>query len=178
MPGPTRSNPPCRDIEPAMKRHALFLGILAFSQPLVAADLLQTYREARANDPVYASARATRGAGRENLPPGLAQLLPTISASGFTQMNDVDIAVRDVGPPTKRQGNSNGYNLSLTQPLFNWQSIMVYKEAGYKVAQAEAAFGQVTQDLVVRVAQAYFDILASQDSLAFIQAQKTAISEQ
>jgi outer membrane protein len=68
--------------------------------------------------------------------------------------------------------------VSLTQPLFNWQSIMVYKEAGYKVAQAEAAFGQVAQDLVVRVAQAYFDVLASQDSLAFIQAQKTAISEQ
>ena len=67
-----------------MKQHALFLGILAFSQPLVAADLLQTYREARANDPVYASARATRDAGRENLPQGLAQLLPTISASGFT----------------------------------------------------------------------------------------------
>ena len=74
-----------------MKRHALFLGILAFSQPLVAADLLQTYREARANDPVYASARAARDAGRENLPQGLAQLLPTISASGFTQMNNIDI---------------------------------------------------------------------------------------
>jgi outer membrane protein len=46
------------------------------------------------------------------------------------------------------------------------------------VAQTEAAFGQVAQDLIVRVAQAYFDVLASQDSLAFIQAQKTAISEQ
>jgi len=161
-----------------MKRHAIFLAILAFSQPLAAADLLQTYREARANDPVYASARATRDAGRENLPQGLALLLPIISASGFTQMNDIDISFRDVLPASKRDGNTNGYSLSLTQPLFNWQSIMVYREAGYKVAQAEAAFGQVTQDLVVRVAQAYFDVLASQDSLAFIQAQKTAISEQ
>src|SRR5471032_105553 len=178
MRGPTRSNPPCRDIERAMKRHALFLGILAFSQPLVAADLLQTYREARANDPVYASARATRDAGRENLPQGLALLLPAVSATGFTQMNNVDISFRDVLPPSTRDGNSNGYNVSLTQPLFNWQSIMVYKEASFKVAQAEAAFGQVAEDLVVRVAQAYFDVLASQDSLAFILAQKTAISEQ
>jgi len=162
-----------------MKRHAIFLGILAFSQPLFAADLLQTYRDARANDPVYASARATRDAGRENLPQGLALLLPTISASAFTQMNYNEITFRgDVLPPSKREGNTNGYNLSLTQPLFNWQSIMLYKEAGFKVAQSEAAFGQVTQDLVVRVAQAYFDVLASQDSLAFIQAQKTAISEQ
>jgi len=161
-----------------MKRHALFLGILAFSQPLVAADLLQTYREARANDPVYASARATRDAGSCILPQGQALLLPTISGSGVSQMNNIDISFRDVLPPSKRDGNTNGYSLSLTQPLFNWQSIMMYREAGYKVAQAEAAFGQVAQDLVVRVAQAYFDILASQDSLAFIQAQKTAISEQ
>jgi outer membrane protein len=161
-----------------MNRHALFLGILAFSQPLVAADLLQTYREARANDPVYASARATRDAGRENLPQGLAQLLPNVSASAFTQMNYVDVSFRGVGQESTRDGNTNGYNVSLTQPLFNWQSILAYREAGYKVAQAEAAFGQVAQDLVVRVAQAYFDVLASQDSLAFILAQKTAISEQ
>jgi outer membrane protein len=161
-----------------MKQHALLLAILAFSQPLAAADLLQTYREARANDPVYASARAARDAGRENLPLGLASLLPTVSASGFTQMNNIDIDFRGVAPESKREGNTNGYGLSLTQPLFNWQSIMLYKEAGFKVAQAEAAFGQVAQDLIVRVAQAYFDVLASQDTLAFIQAQKTAISEQ
>ena len=161
-----------------MKRYAIILPLLAFGQTLAAADLLQTYREARANDPVYASAQAARDAGRENLPQGLALLLPTISASGFTQMNDIDISLRGTGPLPKREGNTNGYSLSLTQPLFNWQSIMVYKEAGFKVAQAEAVFGQVAQDLIVRVAQAYFDVLASQDSLAFIQAQKTAISEQ
>ena len=161
-----------------MKRHAIFLALLAISQPSLAADLLHTYREARANDPVYASARATRDAGREALPQGLALLLPTISASGFTQMNTIDIDFRGAIPPSKREGNSNGYGVSLTQPLFNWQSIVLYKEAGFKVAQAEAVFGQVAQDLIVRVAQAYFDVLASQDTLAFIQAQKTAISEQ
>jgi outer membrane protein len=62
--------------------------------------------------------------------------------------------------------------------LFNWQAWSVYKEGGFKAAQAEANFGQVAQDLMVRVAQAYFDVLASQDSLAFIRAQKSAISEQ
>jgi len=161
-----------------MKRHAIFLALLALSQPLAAADLLQTDREARGNDPVYASARAARDAGRESLPQGLALLLPTVSASGFTQMNNIDIDYRGALPAATRDGNTNGYSLSLTQPLFNWQSIMLYREAGFKVAQAEAVFGQATQDLIVRVAQAYFDVLASQDSLAFIQAQKTAISEQ
>lgn len=161
-----------------MKRHAIFLALLAFSQPLAAADLLQTYRDARANDPVYASARAARDAGREFLPLGLAPLLPTVSASGFTQMNNIEIDFRGAAPESKREGNTNGYSVSLTQPLFSWQNIMVYKEAGFRVAQAEAVFGQAAQDLIVRVAQAYFDVLASQDSLAFIQAQKIAISEQ
>ncbi len=161
-----------------MKRHPIFLALLTFSQPLLAADLLQTYREARANDAVYASALATRDAGRENLPQGLALLLPTIAANASTQMNYVDITFRGNLPSSEREGNTNSYGVTLTQPLFNWQNIMLYREAGYKVAQAEAVFGQATQDLIVRVAQAYFDVLASQDSLAFIQAQKTAISEQ
>lgn len=155
------------------------LLIIALLQaPARAADLLQTYREALANDASYASARAARDAGLESLPQGLAQILPTLNATAFTQYNDIDISFRGAAPNSTRQGNSNGYTVTLTQPLFNWQNMQVYKEAGFKAAQAEATFGQATQDLIVRVAQAYFDVLASQDSLAFIQAQKVAISEQ
>ena len=143
-----------------------------------AADLLQVYRDALANDAPYASARATRDAGLENLPQGLAQILPSVSATAFTQWNVVNIDPRGPQPDERREGNSNGYTVTLTQPLFNWQNFQVYKEAGFKAAQAEAVFGQATQDLIVRAAQAYFDVLASQDSLAFIQAQKVAISEQ
>ena len=148
-----------------------------------AADLLQIYRDALANDATYASARAARDAGLENLPQGLAQILPTLNATGFTQANNVDITFRDVantgaGGESKRSGPTSGLNVTLTQPLFNWQNFQVYKEAGFKAAQAEALFGQATQDLIVRVAQAYFDVLASQDSLAFIQGQKVAIAEQ
>ena len=153
--------------------------------PARAADLLQIYRDALANDATYASARAARDAGLESLPQGLAQILPTVNASAFTQSNNTNISFRGAVdsqsvpiPDSNRHGNSNGFTVTLTQPLFNWQNIQVYKEAGFKAAQAEATFGQAIQDLIVRVAQAYFDVLASQDSLAFIQAQKVAISEQ
>src|SRR3989440_1217645 len=153
--------------------------------PARAADLLQIYRDALANDATYASARAARDAGLESLPQGLAQILPTVNASAFTQSNNTNISFRGAVdsqslpiPDSNRHGNSNGFTVTLTQPLFNWQNIQVYKEAGFKAAQAEATFGQATQDLIVRVAQAYFDVLASQDSLTFIQAQKVAISEQ
>ena len=161
-------------------RSVLPLILALFVLPAGAADLLQTYRDALANDATYASARAARDAGLENLPQGLAQILPTVNATAFTQYNDIAIGFRSDVPERYqyRLGNSNGYTVTLTQPLFNWQNIQVYKEAGFKAAQAEATFGQATQDLIVRVAQAYFDVLASQDSLAFIQGQKVAISEQ
>src|SRR2546421_6474438 len=153
--------------------------------PARAADLLQIYRDALANDATYASARAARDAGLESLPQGLAQILPTVNASAFTQSNNTNISFRGAVdsqslpiPDSNRHGNSNGFTVTLTQPLFNWQNTQVYKEAGFKAAQAEATFGQATQDLILRVAQAYFDVLASQDSLAFIQGQKVAISEQ
>src|SRR5258707_7059084 len=158
---------------------ALSLTIALSVVPVRAADLLQIYRDALANDATYASARATRDAGLESLPQGLAQILPTVNATAFTQYNDVAIAFRGAAPEYQyRLGNSNGYTVTLTQPVFNWQNIQVYKESGFKAVQAEATFGQATQDLIVRGAQAYFDVLASQDSLAFIQAQKVAISEQ
>src|SRR5260221_6963328 len=162
---------------------------LRFAPPLIlalcaapahAADLLQIYRDALANDATYASARAARDAGLESLPQGLAQLLPTVNATAFTQYNDIAIAFRTDAPQQYqyRLGNSNGYTVTLTHPLFNWQNIQVYKEAGFKAIQAKATFGQATQYLIVRVAQAYFDVLDSQEGLAFIQAQKVAISEQ
>ncbi len=157
----------------------LSLTVALSVTPARAADLLQIYRDALANDATYASARAARDAGLESLPQGLAQILPTVNATAFTQNNDITLSFRGSGPDTSlRQGNSNGYTVTLTQPVFNWQNIQVYKEAGFKAAQAEATFGQATQDLIVRVAQAYFDVLASQDSLTFIQGQKVAISEQ
>ena len=160
------------------RRFALLLAACLAPQAVFAADLLQTFRDALANDAVYASARAARDAGLENIPQGLAQILPTVSASAFTQDNRNDLSFRGVAPPSRREGNTNAFTVTLTQPLFNWQAIQVYREAGFKAAQAEAVFGQAAQDLVVRVAQGYFDVLGSQDSLAFIQAQKIAISEQ
>ena len=156
----------------------LSLAVALSSVPARAADLLQIYRDALANDATYASARATRDAGLESLPQGLAPILPTVNATAFTQDNRNNISFRGAAPDSQRQGNSNGFTVTLTQPLFNWQNIQAYKEAGFKAAQAEATFGQATQDLIVRVAQAYFDVLASQDSLTFIQGQKVAISEQ
>ena len=164
--------------EGRLRRVVTLPALTLVAAQALGADLLQIYRDALANDATYGSARATRDAGLENLPQGLAQILPTVNATAFSQYNETDISFRGAADPQLRLGNSNGYTVTLTQPLFNWQNFQAYREASFKTAQAEAIFGQATQDLIVRVAQAYFDVLASQDSLALIQGQKVAIAEQ
>jgi outer membrane protein len=165
-----------------MKKLSLLVAGLFMTPAVHAADLVQAYRDALSSDPVYASARYARDAGLEALPQGRAGLLPLITLTGNTTENRILEGIPDtsLGLPryTNLKGNTWIYNFQLTQPLFNWQAWALYKEGGFKAAQAEANFGQVAQDLMVRVAQAYFDVLASQDSLAFIRAQKSAISEQ
>jgi len=147
---------------------------LAFAEGACAGDFLATYRLARQNDAQFASARASLEAGLEKLPQGRAQLLPVINAAGNTTHNDVDNKTTD----TQFSFNSNGWSVTLTQPLFRWQNLVAYKQSAYQVLQAEAQFGQATQDLIVRVAQAYFDVLAAQDNLDFSKANKIAIAEQ
>jgi outer membrane protein len=144
-----------------------------------AADLLQTYREALANDAQFASARFAADAGRERLPQGRALILPTVNATANTTYNDATIRPRtDPTTDVQRQFNSNGWTVTLSQPLFRWQNWVQYTQSEFQVRQAEAQLTQAMQDLIVRVSQAYFDVLAAQDTLAVIRAQKAAISEQ
>lgn len=70
------------------------------------------------------------------------------------------------------------YTLQLIQPLFRWSGWQTYEQSKLQLAVGEAQLAQGRQDLILRVAQAYFDVLSAQDNLAFIGAQKIAISEQ
>ncbi|WP_131110232.1 TolC family outer membrane protein [Sulfuricystis thermophila] len=157
------------------------LVALAFSGSALiaqAADLLQVYRDATAWDAQYAAARAARDAGLEKLPQGRAGLLPSIGLSANTTWNESDTTLRATGTTVSRNYNSNGWNVSLSQPLFRWQNWVGYKQAELAAALAEVQFVQASQDLIVRVAQAYFDVLLAQETLATAQAQKAAIAEQ
>jgi outer membrane protein len=143
------------------------------------ADLMAVYRDAIAYDAQYAAARAALEAGREKLPQGRSGLLPTIGLAASTTWNDIDTTRRTAGAvATNTQYNNNGWTVSLSQPLFRWQNWVAYTQSELAVAQAEAQFGLARQDLIVRAAQAYFDVLLAQDTLATAQAQKVAIAEQ
>lgn len=141
-----------------------------------AADLLQVYKEALANDAPYASARAALAAGLEKVPQARAGLLPSVGLGGGFSRSNLDLSVS--GAEIGRNYINNGYTLSLSQPLFRWGNWQQYQQSKLSAAASEAQFAQAQLDLIVRVSQAYFDVLAAQDSLASVQAQKTAITEQ
>jgi outer membrane protein len=158
----------------------LLAALLGASNVAQAADLLETFRAAQANDPVFAVARATQQAGQEKLPQGRSLLLPSISLSANSTFNDQNIQYRGTTflPGGSNRYNSHGYGVNLTQPLFRQQNWLAYTEAELQVVQSEAQFKIAGQDLILRVAQAYFDVLIAQDSVQLAEAQKTAIAEQ
>ena len=158
---------------------ALAAAFSALSPGAAAADLLSIYKDAAANDAVYASARYSLSAGLEKYPQGLATLLPVINANLNSQANSANIASRVVNaPPIDRFFNNSGYSITLTQPLFRWQNWQTYEQGKLQAAQSEAVFAQAGQDLIVRTVQAYFDVLAAGDSLSVSVAAETAIAEQ
>ena len=142
-----------------------------------AVDLLQVYQEALANDAQYASARASLAIGQEREPQARAGLLPNVGLSGSNTRNNADTTPTG-GTSSSSNYNNNAYTLSLSQPLFRWANWEQYEQGKLAAAASQAQFAQAQQDLILRVAQAYFDVLTAQDTLAAVRAQKVATTEQ
>jgi outer membrane protein len=144
-----------------------------------ALDLMEALSAAQAYDSQFMSARAAREASAEKLPQGRSGLLPSAALSGSYSKIQGDGSFTI---PTAFQKhldyNSKGYQLQLKQPLFNMASFDSYEQSKLLTAIGDIQFEQAKMDLLLRVAQAYFDVLAAQDAISFIQAQKTAITEQ
>jgi outer membrane protein len=149
-----------------------------FSGATLAADLMSAYQDALTYDAQFSAARSAVIAGREKLPQGRSGLLPTIGFGANTTWNDGSTTSRTTGIQSDTKYNSNGWAVSLTQPLFRWQNWVTYTQSELAVALAEAQFTAAKQDLILRVTQAYFDVLLAQDALATARGQKAAIAEQ
>jgi outer membrane protein len=147
--------------------------LLLLALPAQADNLSQVYQRALGFDARYAGARAQLAAGSEALPQARAGLLPNASLAANLRHNNYETSVS-----ARTQNISHGWSVSLTQPLYRKQNFVAYDQGKLQVAAAETQFRQAEQDLIQRVARAYFDVLLAQDSVAFVRAQKTAIAEQ
>jgi outer membrane protein len=153
--------------------------VLALPPAAKGADIVHIYRSAQASDAQYAAARATWAATQERLPQGRAGLLPSVSVSAFTQSNDREITFRDPAiPKNDNSFNTNSASVSLSQPLYRPENFRIFEQAKTQVAQADVVLAQAAQDLILRVAQAYFDVLLAQDTVAFAEDQLKAIGQQ
>lgn len=141
--------------------------------PLQAASLIDIYREALEHDAQYGAERATYIAAQEKLPQGRAGLLPSINATGTGQNQYIDT---NLGPEVLIK--NRGVVISATQPLIRIENFIIYEQSKKEVAQADARFVLAAQDLILRVAQAYFDTLVAQVNVEVMETQKKAISEQ
>lgn len=147
----------------------LALGVQAQVQ---ATDLVEVYHAAQGQDAVFASARASQQAGQTKLTQGRALLLPSVNLNANTTYNDV------TAPYGAKKYNSHGYGVSVVQPLFREQSWALYQQSDLQVTLSEAQFKLVEQDVILRAAQTYFDVLMAQDTLQLTVAQKMAIGQQ
>ena len=157
----------------------LFLLATIFSTVSAQAiDLVQVYREALLGDAQYLTARANAEAGREKAPQALSGLLPALNATAHTTWNDNTYSTASLPKNSNQSYNADGYNISLTQPLFRWQNFVQYRQGKLLVVQAEALFAQAAQELILRVAQAYFDVLYAQENLKAVRANQASIAQQ
>ncbi len=157
-----------------MVRRALML-VLAVLAPLAAAaeNLLSVYRLAQERDPAWAAARARYAAGIERLPQGRAGLLPSVGLSAVRTENDQQVVTP--GFDAAQRFSAKSYALTLTQPLLRKENLASFAQGKAEARRAEFELALARQDLILRVADAYFSVLAAQDAHAFARAEKEAV---
>ena len=156
------------------------LSILLFSSlytalPASAAGLLDIWGLALARDPAYAATRYASTADQEQIHQARAQLLPHLS--GNAQAGTTD---RRRASTLKQYGHSNvnQWNLTLSQAIIDLQAYSLYERSKHLAAVAVLNEEQARQQLMVRVAQAYFNVLTAQDTLRSLYAQRQAVTHQ
>jgi outer membrane protein len=153
---------------------AAALAAALASAPAGAQSLLQLYESARAYDAAWQSAKSQYEANLARADQATAGILPSANLAANASRSALDINT----PATDRAFGTQSATVSASQPLYRPANWATYKQGRLQVDLAQAQLTAAGQDLIIRVSQAYFDVLAAQDTLAFVKAQKQAVGEQ
>jgi outer membrane protein len=162
----------------------LTLGALALSGPAHSASLLEIYQQALQGDPQIHEAEARRLAALESRPQARGDYLPQLSFGGSYSTSEnagPQLVVLPGGAQTvtvTSETDALQWRFELRQTVFRWDQIVNMKRADKTITKAEAVREAAQQDLIVRVAQRYFDVLAAEDRLTSINADREAIARQ
>ncbi|WP_225547772.1 TolC family outer membrane protein [Chromobacterium violaceum] len=163
-----------------MKNHRLPLiaALLMFGAalPAQAFDLVGAWQAARDYNADFAAARAQREAGQEKAVQGRSQLLPQVSVTGNYAYNNPLQPSQGIGASGNLVANkpyeTHGYNVGLQQPLFDAGKYTGYQKGKIGTELADTTFDAAEQQLILDIAQAYFDVLRARDTLAATRASK------
>jgi outer membrane protein len=150
---------------------------LAFGASAQAQSLVDLYGAARTYDAAYQSAKAQFDATLYKADQARALLLPKVGLGANASRANYE-STSIPGAAIDRMFSTQTATLSATQALYHPADDASYAQSLKGSEQAAAALKAAEQDLIVRLSQAYFDVLASRDSLAFVKAQKAAVQEQ
>jgi outer membrane protein len=162
-------------MRPTLRLLPLSLAAAFAAAPAQAQSLLELYQAARDHDAAYQSARAQNDAAKYRAEQARAGLLPT---AGVSATRSETMQGNTASTPSRREfGTANG-SVTLSQPLYRPANLAAFEQGKRQADAAQAQLTTASQDLIIRVSQAYFDVLSAQDTLAFVQAQKVAVGEQ
>ena len=139
-----------------------------------AESLLDLYQSAQAYDAAWQSAKAQYDANLFRADQAKAGVLPTANFAAGATRSHLDIN----NPEVQRAFGTQNATLSASQPLYRPANLATFEQGKRQVELAQAQLTTAAQDLILRVSQAYFDVLAAQDTLSFVRAQKVAVAEQ
>lgn len=163
-------------LRPALRLLPLTLAAAFGALPVHAQSLLELYEAARGYDAAYQSARAQTDATKHRAEQARAALLPAASLSSSRSQSQLDS--RTATTISDRGYGTLSTTLSVSQPLYRPANQAAFDQGQRQAEAAQAQLTAASQDLIIRVSQAYFDVLAAQDTLTFVRAQKAAVSEQ
>jgi outer membrane protein len=146
----------------------------AFVLPAQAQSLVELYDAARGFDASYQSARSLYEANLFKAEQAKAGLLPSANLAMGVNRSNID----SDNETFERSYGTQSATLSASQPLYRPANTAAAEQGKKSVGVAQAQLLAADQDLIVRVSQAYFDVLAADDNLNFVKAQKSAVSEQ
>jgi outer membrane protein len=153
-----------------------------------AEDLMDAYRQARQSDPVLQQAEAARRVVSENVPQARAVLLPQINVNGnFSDEHGSSRALTNIGTEqsptfevftTHSTGRNFDKSATLNQTIFDFGKFASLGVAHAQAASGDAQYQAAEQDLILRTATAYFNVLTAEDELRFAQANEQALAKQ
>lgn len=163
----------------------LFCALLLAPASAHANELLKVYELARSNDTQLQAAAHARDAAIQVRPQARAAFLPQISA-GYQETRSDDELTTLNGQPCDVFGNStctfenesDGLQVTLNQALFDWRAIQTLRQSGDQVRLAQINYRGAEQSLVLRTAEAYFNLLSAADDLRSAQAENKAVERQ